>query len=327
MKILVTGATGFLGHWTVTRLCQEGHEVFALVRKSSALEEFKNLGVKGILGDVVDRKSVFDALKNMDGVFHLAGLVAYTPQERQSMIQVNYHGTKNIVDACIELKISRLLHVSSVCAVGASFSPKIILDEKSKFNLRHLHLGYFDTKHAAESYVRRAVRLKKLSAVIVNPATIYGAMDSKKGSRTTQLKVAQGIFPFYTSGGVNVVAVEDVVEGMWSAWQIGREGERYILGGENILIKDLFIKIAKAARVEPPKIYMPNFALTLLGSLGDQLARFGKKPPINSESAWTSKLYHWFSNEKAKRDLGFKARAADIAIENSIRWSKENNLL
>jgi len=327
VKILITGANGFLGHWMAKRLREENHQTFALVRSLSNLDEIQKWGITPVLGDITDRESVFSVTKNMEGVFHLAGLVAYTPNERKTMVQVNYHGTKNIVDACIAHRVPRLLHVSSVSAIGASFSPQIILDESAKFNLRHLHLGYFDTKHAAEMYVRRAARLNRLAAVIVNPSTIYGAGDAKKGSRGTQLKVAKGKFPFYTSGGANVVALEDVVDAMWSAWQKGRNGERYILSGENILIKDLFAKIAKASGVNPPKIFLPNGALRLLGLVGDQLAKIGKKAPISSETAWISQLYHWFSNEKAKRELGFKARSADVAIENSIRWCKDNHLI
>ena len=327
VKILITGANGFLGHWMARRLRDEGHETFALLRNLANIDELKQLGIYPVLGDITNRDSVFSACKNMDGVFHLAGLVAYTRRDRTSMIQVNYHGTKNIVDACIELKVPRLLHVSSVAAVGASFSPNVILNETSPFNLRHLHLGYFDTKHAAEMYVRRATRFSKLSAVIVNPSTIYGAGDAKKGSRGTQLKVARGKFLFYTGGGANVVAVEDVIDAMWAAWQKGASGERYILCGENILIKDLFTKIAKAAGVNPPKILMPNSALKMLGIAGDLLEKCGQKAPLSSETAWISQLYHWFSNEKAKKELGFKTRSADIAIENSVRWCKDNHLI
>ncbi len=327
MKVLVTGANGFLGSWLTRRLLQDGHEVSVLVRKSSDLSALDGLKCKQIFGDVTDRQSCGEAFRGINTVFHLAGLVAYNPFERQKMINVNVGGTCNVIYACKKNQVAQLVYVSSVSAIGASFTESEILDETSPYNIRHLRLGYFDTKHVAENLVVRATKRQDFKSVILNPATIYGAGDAKKGSRGTQLKVAKGKFPFYTAGGANVVAVEDVIDGIMSAWQVGRNGERYILSGDNILIKHLFERIAFYAGVKPPKIFLPNPALAALGKLGDQLIKFGLKAPINSETAWTARLYHWFTNEKAKLELGFKPRPSDTAIENSIRWCRDNGLI
>src|SRR5690606_17288303 len=127
------------------------------------------------------------------------------------------------------------------------------------------NLGYFETKRKAEIIVRSAAEKKELDAVILNPSTIYGAGDAKKGSRRTQLKVAQGRLPFYTSGGVSIIAVKDVVDATYQAWQTGKSGERYILSGENITIKNLFTLIAGAANVKPPSIYLPDPVVFALG--------------------------------------------------------------
>lgn len=323
MKILVTGATGFLGYWVVKRLIEEGHAVRILVRKSSSLEDLQTFSVEKSFGDVTDLESLINATNGVDCVFHLAGLIAYKRSDRAAMEKVNVDGTKNVVEACKRNNIKKLVYLSSVVAIGSSFdgSP---LNERSVYNIGHLNLGYFETKHKAELIVRNAALHGELDAVMINPSTIYGGGDAKKGSRGVQLKVARGKMPFYTSGGVNVVSVEDVIECLMACWKKGRPGERYIVAGDNILIKDLFEKIALVAGVKPPSILLPNPAVKVLGAAGDVLEKLGKKGPLNSETAWTSTLYHWFDSSKAQREFGIKFKPAEYGIEASVKWMKEN---
>ena len=215
--------------------------------------------------------------------------------------------------------------MSSVVAVGASFD-KIPLNENSKFNLSHLNLGYFETKRKAESLVLNAVSKHKLDAVVLNPSTIYGPGDAKKGSRGVQLKIVKGQFPFYTSGGVNVISIEDVTCTICSAIDKGRTGERYIISGENILIKDLFKIIAQEAGAKEPYIYLPNPLVYAIGLAGDFLEKIGKRGPLNSENAWASVMYHWFDSTKSKHELGLNPKPARKAIAESVQWVKENLL-
>jgi dihydroflavonol-4-reductase len=326
MKVLVTGANGFLGAWLTRRLLNEGHEVSALVRKNSDLSELENTKPQYLYGDVTDKDSLKIAFKNKDIIFHLAGVVAYKASDRPLMNRVNVEGTKNVVDVCAELKTPQLLHTSSVVAIGASFKPEA-LTEKSEYNISHLNLGYFETKKMAEDIVVEAVKNKLINAICVNPATIYGFGDAKKGSRKTQVKVARGDFPFYTSGGINVVAVEDVIDGILLALKNGKNGERYILANENMTIKDLFTKIAAFAGVKAPKIYMPDWALHAIGATGDVLEKAGINIGVSSENAYTATMYHWFDSTRARSELGFKPTSADTALENSVRWMKDNGYL
>ncbi len=326
-KVLVTGANGFLGSWVVRRLAQEGHQVFSLVRKTSDLSELEGAKTEYLYGDVTDLKSLMVAFQGMDAVFHLAGLIAYKKSDRAQMEKVNVQGTANVIEACLATKVPRLVHLSSVVAVGAGFNASQVLNENSEYNIAHLDLGYFETKRQAELLVLDAVKNKGLNAVILNPATIYGPGDARKGSRKTQLKVAQGKFKYYTSGGVNVVSVEDTVDGIISAWKKGRTGERYILAGENLLIKDLFAMIAKEAGQPPPQKLLPSWVLHGLGIFGDLMSSLGFKSPISRENAWTSTMFHWFDSSKAQRELDFKPRPAQIAISQSVKWIKENGLL
>lgn len=327
MKVLVTGANGFLGSWVTRALVQEGHQVHALVRKNSDLSELNGVSCRFVHGDVTDIPSLLESFKGMDAIFHLAGVIAYKKSQRAMMDKVNVQGTANVVSVCREYKIPRLVYLSSVVAVGAGFTSQDVLNENSEYNIHELNLGYFETKHEAEKIVKAACDKGEINAVILNPSTIYGAGDAKKGSRKMQLKVAQGKLKFYTSGGVNVVAVEDVVQGILSAWKNGRNGERYILAGENLLIKDLFALIAEAAGVNPPSMQLPDGVLHAVGTVGDCLEKMGLKGPLSRENAYTATMYHWFDSTKAQKELNFKPRSAKEAIQNSVRWIKEQGML
>ncbi len=327
MKVLVTGATGFLGGWLVRRLLDEGHEVRIIKRPQSSLDEITNLKLDIKPGDVTDEASLIEACRGMDSVFHLAGLVAYSKAQRAMMERVNIQGTSNVVQACEKSGIRRLVHLSSVVAIGASFDGKVPLNEQSEFNIHHLNLGYFETKFEAEKIVKKACADGRLDAVIINPSTIYGSADAKKESRRTQLKVARGKFPLYPPGGVSVVAVEDVIDAIIAAWNKGKKGERYIVSGENLLIKDVFDIIAHEAGVKPPYIRLPRPVIFALGRIGDVMESMGKTGALNTENAWTSVLYHWFDASKAQRELGLKLKPASYAIGQSVRWMKDNGLL
>lgn len=325
MAALVTGASGFVGSWLVRTLIDQGEKVYVLHRSKSSLEDLAGLDFKSCSGDVTDAQSIERAVQDVDTVYHLAGVVGYTRSMRKQMEQVNVGGTRNVVEAVAKKK-AKLVYMSSVVAVGASFDGTP-LNESSPYNVSHLDLGYFETKKAAEDLVVAACKKGRIEAVILNPSTIYGAGDAKKGSRKTQLKVAQGKLPFYTSGGVSVVSVHDIVHATIKARDLGRNGERYILSGENITIHDLFCRIAKLAGVNPPRIHLPDFTVHALGKLGDVLEKFGRKGPISGENAWTSVLFHWFDHGKAKAELGFNPRPANEALGESVGWMKQHGYL
>jgi len=321
MNVLVTGANGFLGSWLCRRLQEEGHHVTALVRKNSDLSEINHLKLNYEYGDVTQIETLREAFKNKEYIYHLAGVVAYNKNQRALMNHVNVNGTKNVVNVLTEQQNAKLLNLSSVVAIGSSFLPTV-LSESSDYSIHHLNLGYFETKHQAEKIVTDAALNNKIHAINVNPSTIYGSGDAKKGSRKNQIKVAQGKLPFYTAGGVNVVAVEDVCEGIVQATKYGQNAQRYILASENMTIKELFSKIAGFSGVKAPSIYLPFSILKIIGLIGDIRGK-----GLSTENAYTASMYHWFSHDKAKKELGFNPRSADIALENSIRWMRDHKLI
>lgn len=330
MRALVTGGNGFLGAHLIEKLLAEGIDVVAFVRRSSQMTELSSKSkLKFLYGDITDKESIIEALKKSeaDVVFHLAGYVGYKKSERALMEKINVAGTANTLEAMAQVRVPKLVHISSVVAIGAGYRRNEILDESSVYNLAPLDLGYFETKRKAEALVKEATKKGNIQSVILNPSTIYGPADANKGSRKTQVKVAQGKFKFYTSGGVNVVSVEDVIEGIFRGFTKGRNGERYILAGENILIKELFEKIASMAGVPAPSIYMPDVLLHIIGKAGDIGTKLGFKMALSQENAWSATLFHWFKNEKAKTELGLEFKPADYSIRQSVEWMQENKLI
>ena len=326
MSVLVTGGTGFVGSWLVRSLVKRGEIVRVLVRKPGLPTELRGLGIEEVLGDVTDAASLNRAMAGVDTVYHLAGVVGYSRAARAEMDLVNVEGTRNVVDAIRWTAANtKLVYMSSVVAVGASPDGHF-LNESSAYDLKKYDLGYFETKKAAEDLVLASAKAGEIFAVALCPSTIYGAGDAQKGSRSMQLKVARGKLPVYTHGGVSVVSVHDVIEALCVAKDRGQSGERYILAGENLTIKQLFTLIAEQAGVRPPRLALPNAVVRALGLLGDVLEAFGRKGPLNSENARVATLYHWFDSSKAKAELGFTPRPAVKAIAESVAWVKEKGL-
>jgi dihydroflavonol-4-reductase len=325
MRVLVTGGSGFLGGWLARRLLAEGHGVRLICRGDRAPLARALPGTEVVPGDVTDATSLAAACRGIDTVFHLAGVVGHGAHARTEMERVNVGGTARVIDACAASG-ARLVHASSAVAVGASFDGHP-LDEQARWTLASLRLGYFDTKHRAEELVLAAVRARRIEAVMINPTTIYGAGDAAKGSRTVQVAVARGRFPWVPPGGVGVVAVEDVVDAFLAVWCRGRVGERYLINGGNLTLRELFTAIARAAEVRPPWIPLPRAVLFGLGAVGDRLAAFGFDPPFTTETAWMAVLHHWFDGGRAERELGIRPRPPAAAITASVEWMRAAGLL
>lgn len=321
MRVLVTGANGFLGSWLVKYLLNEGHEVRAFVRPQSDRSFLTGLSCSYAFGDILDLENLRLAMKDVDAVFHLAAFMMSKPSERELLERVNVLGTQNVVSLCQQLRIPRLVHVSSVVALGARTSDSGFVTEE---NSCEINLANMQSKRRGEEIVRTAVRERKIDAVIVNPSLIYGPGDARKKIRQGSVLAAQGKMKFYTSGGVNVVAVEDVVHGLLLAWKKGRNGENYILSGENITLKDLFSWIAEEAGVRPPRFHLPDWILISIAFVSDKLRI---DSPLNSDTVKTILMYHWCDSAKARRELGFRFRPAREAVKASVHWMREQGYL
>jgi dihydroflavonol-4-reductase len=266
------------------------------------------------------------ACHGMDAVIHAAAIIAYAPKDRPQMEAVNVAGTENVARACLAAKVDRLVHTSSVVAVGGSLKEKI-LNEESPYEMSRFGFGYYDTKYQAEQIIRKYVKENRLNAVIVNPAVMFGPGDAVKSSRKTHLKVAAGLVPVYPLGGCHVMDVEDAVEGHLRALEKGRAGERYILGGENVTIKQLFEWLAQFGGHKAPTVPLPNFLLRGVARFSRVANHLGLKLKISSDSLYIGTMFHWYDTSKAQKELGITPRSASKAVERSIEWCFENGYL
>lgn len=326
---LITGATGFVGSWLTKRLIKEGYQVVAPVRNIKKAESLKKLGVILEEYSLTDSKSVSTTFKKHQPqlVFHLAGYIGYKKTERQKMYEANVIGTQNIVSACLESKVEKLIYMSSVVAIGAGQNKNDILDEQSPYNVSQYNFGYFETKKEAEDIVMSAHKKYNLHTVCLNPSTIYGPGDMLKGSRKAQLKAAKGKLPFYPEGGVSIIHINDLVDAVIASIMKAKPGERYILSGENISLKELFNFITEAAKVKPPRIALGRKAMLAIAYAFKPLALLGAKAPLSIENAYIASMYHWFDNTKATHQLGLVTRPAKETLQESVDWAKKNGLI
>jgi dihydroflavonol-4-reductase len=313
VKALVTGGTGFLGSYVVRRLVAEGHEITVLRRESSATVALDGLDVGFVVGDVRDRDSVRRALEGQDAAIHAAGGLTGDPSRPESY-ETNVAGTRNVVDACLDAQVERLLHVSSVSAIGIPPDQEPI-DESFRFNLQGTRLYYNLSRHRAEEVVRDGVA-RGLDAVIVNPASLWGRFgDAYRGAEVLQL-VRDGRWKV-TPGGVCIAHVDDVAAGIVGALGRGVAGERYILGGDNLTYGQWVGQVAAALGVEPRS--GPGSRLHLLAAAFGILAQVHPRFHASYVRATFAARYAFYDSSKAVRELGYTPRSFDAILEECVR--------
>lgn len=326
MRILVTGATGFVGSHVVRKLLEAGHSIRVLRRASSSTKMLEGLTVETTVGDVTDRPSVLEAVDGCEAVFHVAGLVSFWRGERERQTAINVGGTRNIVDACLDRKVRRLVHTSSIAAVGYAAEGRLS-DETVEYNWWPYRIHYNNTKHLAEEEVKVGLR-RGLDAVIVNPAIVFGPGDLNLNAGAMIFQAARGRLVIYPTGGGCVCDVEDVARGHVLALEKGRTGERYILGGDNYTWKELFTLIAEVLGVPPPRRRLPTPALHLFAALAELNGLLTKKePPITRESARITPVPGYYSSEKAVRELGYSVSPFRETVRKTYEWYLANGYL
>lgn len=308
MKCAITGVSGLLGSNLRAAL---GGEVFTVQR-----------------ADFRSADAMAGIFAGCDVVFHCAAMVTVKRQVTPEMIDANVTGTERVIAACRKAGVKRLVHVSSVVAIGLSTNGQPC-DETARWNFDDEGLldAYAITKHQAEERVHAAVK-DGLDAVIVNPTYMFGPLDSRPSSGKLIIDVVRGKVPSWTDGYNNFVDVRDVVRGMIAAWQRGKRGERYILGGHDMTYKQCFETIAKVAGVKPPRFRAPLPVAKLLGAWGDLAEKLGRDPVVNSTQiryAYTDKFR--FTSAKAERELGYTIRPIEPAIADALAWFRANGKL
>lgn len=315
MKILVTGGTGFLGSHLARLLATDGHAVTVLRRASSKTSALEDVDVRHEIGDVGDASSVRRAAEGQDVAIHAAAGVTGDPARPESH-EINVSGTRSVVDACLDAGVKRLVHVSSIAAIGV---PKdgTPANEDFVFNLGSSKLHYHVSKHRAEAVVQDGVA-RGLDAVIVNPGTLWGPFgDAYRGIDIVRM-VRNARRLRVSPGGVCIVHVDDVAGGIVSAMERGTPGSRHILGGDNLTYREWMTKIATALGVRPRFVPFPGIAIELvamaLGPMASIHPRF-HGPYLRTYFAGRHAFY---DSSKAAKELGYHPRSFDAILDECV---------
>jgi dihydroflavonol-4-reductase len=326
MQILVTGGSGFLGANLVKALLQRGHAVRVLHRAQSSLVALDGLPVEHAMGDILEPDSVARAVDGCDMVFHVAAISSYWRSRREHVYRANVVGTRIVMEACLRAGIARVVHTSSVAAIGIP-PPGMVGTEETPFDAVSATFAYADSKRRAEEEVHRAID-RGLPAVIVNPATVLGAGDHYLISGSIVIACARGRLPVVPPGGMCVADVDAVVQGHIAAAERGRIGERYILGGENLSHLELGAMIADVVGRPPPRLVVPRRVLGPVAIAVDAINRVNPWPPaVSGEQIRLGGVNFFFASEKAVRELDYPLMPARGAVEKAYRWYIDHGFL
>jgi len=320
MRALVTGASGFVGAAVVRALLAGGAEVRVLLRAHSNRRNLEALAVEPVLGDLADVPSLERALAGCEALFHVAADYRLWTPDPQSLYRSNVEGTRNIVEAARRSGIERMVYTSSVATIGLRSDGRPS-DESDAASLQDMIGHYKRSKFLAEAWVCEAAR-GGMPIVIVNPSTPIGPGDVKPTpTGRLVLDAATGRMPAYVDTGLNIVHVDDVAAGHLLAYEHGRIGERYILGGTDLSLQRILLMIATASGRRAPRLRLPRAMLLPLAYAAEALARLsGRETRITVDGVRMARHRMYFSSAKAVRELGYRWRPAQQAIDDAVRW-------
>ena len=314
-SVLLTGANGQLGRRLLPRLLDEGYKVKAHYRSIEKAQKYCPAGVEYILGDLRDPGWLDDAARGCDVVIHGAARVSLRAGQYEEQRIVNIAGTKAVIDACQKNHIKKLIYVSSIVTIGASVDGQPI-DESAPFNLGDYGLAYIDTKYEAEKIALLANR-PGFEVVSVNPSIMISPPDREVTS--ADLRKVPRWLPAYFDFGLNVVETDDVISGIIAAIKRGRPGERYLLTGENVDANRVFELSTKYFGIKKPGAKIPIWVLIPIAWLVELIAKIRhKRPKFHRGLARLARLRFFYTNDKAKRELGFDPKPLNITIENIL---------
>lgn len=316
--ILVTGASGFLGHHIIDELLAAGYELRALVRNSKERQFAWSSMVEVVDGDVLDLGSLEKALEGIDTVVHAASVVSYWKKRHEEMRKINVEGTANLINLCIERGVHKWVHVSSIAALGKDTKEKWITEE-TPWNAGQTASAYAQSKYDQELEVYRGIA-EGLEAVIINPGLILGKTHNWQANTGKLFSVMAEGLSFVNKGSTGVVGAGDVARSI--RLLLEKEvpaGERFVLVGTNLSQKELFGKMAKALGVNPPTRTLAPWLSMTVGYLSQLISRFtGKEPVITPETMRSSIKGYLYNGDKIGQ-YGFTYDPLDEIIQETAQ--------
>jgi dihydroflavonol-4-reductase len=324
MKVLVTGATGFIGGNLARALLEQGFEVRALVRETSSRTAIQDLDLDLVTGDLSNPACLDRALKGCDALFHAAAAYTFWSADPKSIYETNVQGTRNILDAALRAKITKVIYTSTESTIG--ISGHALGTEKAVASLESLSGHYKKSKLLAER-VALAFCERGLPVTIVNPAMPVGPWDVKPTpSGQVVLDFLNGRMPAYVNTGLNVVDVRDVAQGHILALHKGRIGERYILGNRNMTLREILGVLEAITGIRASNVRIP-IGLALGAAYVDEFVSgtLLKKPPrIPVSAVRTARKFRHFDCSKAINELGLPQTSIEQALADAVVWFRQH---
>lgn len=329
MTTLVTGASGFVGSAVVRALLAEGEPVRVLVRPTSDRGHLADLPVEVVVADLDRPASLAAAVAGCTALFHVAADYRLWVPDPAAIYRTNVDGTRALMIAAAEAGVRRIVYTSSVATLGLHPDGRPA-DETTPVALDDMIGHYKRSKFLAEAAVRELVERHGLPAVIVNPSTPVGPRDAKPTPTGRMvLEAAMGRMPAYVDTGLNLVHVDDVAAGHLLAFERGRAGERYVLGGDNLPLGEILAMIAALRGLRPPRLRLPAAALLPLAVAAEAVARLRRtgEPFITTDGVRMARKRMFFSSAKAERELGYRGRPAEAALRDALDWYHDHGYL
>src|SRR5271163_3410216 len=325
MKAFVTGATGFLGSHVARALADQGADLRLLVRPTSNLRNLEGLKAETATGDLRDAASLEKAMSGCDTVFHVAADYRLWVRDPEEMYRSNVDGTRALLEAARKNGVRRIVYTSSVATMGFTSNGNPA-DEDSPVSIASMIGPYKRSKFMAEQIALEAGR-SGMHVVTVNPTTPVGEQDVKP-TPTGRIVVdfLKKKFPAYVETGLNLVDVRECALGHIAALEKGRSGERYILGGEDLTLKQILDKLGAISGLPSPKIKLPYFVAYLAGAVDEAVSGrlLGREPRVTVDTVRMGKKKMWAYSDKAARELGWKTIPADAALRRAVEWFRAN---
>ena len=329
MTTLVTGATGFLGSALARALLDRGEAVRVLVRRESDRRNIDGLDVELAEGNLNDPQSLRNAVKGCRALYHAAADYRLWVKDPRELYATNVSGTRALLRSASEAGVERIVYTSSVATLGREPSGRPA-DERTPVTIDDMTGHYKRSKFLAEEDVNRLVRDEEIPVVIVNPSTIIGPRDIRPTPTGRMVEeAARGKIPAFVDTGLNVVHVDDVAAGHVQAYEQGKIGERYVLGGDDMMLREILAEIASLVGRRPPRIRLPRAAVLPVAYVAEFAARIrgsAVEPLVTVDGIKMSKTFMFFSSEKARKAIGYSSRPGREALADAVEWLRIHKL-
>jgi dihydroflavonol-4-reductase len=327
-RALITGASGFVGSAVVRAALDQGLAVRALVRRTSPRGNLTGLDAEIIEGDILDSAAMARALAGVRYLFHVAADYRLWARDPNTVMRVNVEGTRTVMSAALRCGVERIVHTSSVATLRPA-EGGVPVGEDQRLEEGEAIGAYKRSKIAAERLVERMVDADRLPAVMVQPSTPIGPRDIRPTpTGRIIVEAAAGRMPAFVDTGLNFVGVDDVAAGHLFALHKGRIGERYILGGDNVSLRNFLTEVAKLTGRRPPRIGLPRWPLYPLALIAEARAQVtGKEPLLTLDGLKMSRHHMFFTSAKAARELGYAPKPHAAALADAIVWFREAGYL